>query len=93
MAICLKYLQLSLIEFNANYVLSEVFLDQYVYKEIRPLIKLWQNRQVREELIGDELFNTFASFHDYINKILAKKLNINIVVYLEEILIYIENLK
>lgn len=36
------------------------------------------------------LFNTPASFHDYINKILAKKLNIFIIVYQDNILIYIK---
>ena len=32
-----------------------------------------------------------ASFHDYINKILAKKLDIFIIVYLDDILIYIKD--
>ena len=35
------------------------------------------------------LFNTSASFQDYINKILAKKLNIFVIVYFDNILIYI----
>ena len=34
--------------------------------------------------------NAPASFQDYINKILAKKLNIFVIVYLDNILIYIE---
>ena len=34
------------------------------------------------------LSNTPASFQDYISKILAKKLNIFIIVYLDNILIY-----
>ena len=33
-------------------------------------------------------FNTPASFQGYINKILAKKLNIFVIVYLDNILIY-----
>ena len=37
------------------------------------------------------LFNTPASFQSYINKILAKKLNIFVIVYLDDILIYIKN--
>ena len=37
------------------------------------------------------LFNTPASFQGYINKILADKLNIFVIVYLEDILIYIED--
>ena len=37
------------------------------------------------------LSNTPASFQGYINKILAKKLDILIIVYLDNILIYIEN--
>ena len=37
------------------------------------------------------LINTPARFQDYINKILAKKLNIFIIVYLDDIFIYIEN--
>ena len=34
------------------------------------------------------LSNTPASFQDYINKILAKKLNIFVIFYLDNILIY-----
>ena len=34
--------------------------------------------------------NAPASFQGYINKILAKKLNVFIIVYLDNILIYIE---
>ena len=34
------------------------------------------------------LFNVLASFQDYINKILAEKLDIFVVVYLDDILIY-----
>ena len=37
------------------------------------------------------LFNVLASFQDYINKILAEKLNIFIIVYLDDILIYIQD--
>ena len=39
------------------------------------------------------LSNTSANFQDYINKILAKKLNIFIIVYLNNIFIYIEDIK
>ena len=34
------------------------------------------------------LYNTPANFQDYINKILAKNLNIFIIVYLKDIFIY-----
>ena len=34
------------------------------------------------------LFNALASFQSYINKILAKKLDVFIIVYLDNILIY-----
>ena len=37
------------------------------------------------------LFNTPASFQDYINKILAKKLDIFVIVYLDDILIYTQD--
>ena len=37
------------------------------------------------------LFNVLASFHTYINKIPAKKFNSFIIVYLDNIFIYIEN--
>ncbi len=37
------------------------------------------------------LTNASAMFQGYINKILAKKLNIFIIVYLNNILIYTEN--
>lgn len=39
------------------------------------------------------LFNTLASFQSYINKILAKKLNIFMVMYWKDILVYIKDLK
>ncbi len=35
--------------------------------------------------------NIPASFHDYINKILAEKLDIFVIVYLDNILIYTED--
>lgn len=38
------------------------------------------------------LFNIPANFQNYINKILIKKLNISVVVYLANILIYTKNL-
>ena len=37
------------------------------------------------------LFNALASFQDYINKILAKKLDIFVIVYLNNVFIYIEH--
>ena len=37
------------------------------------------------------LLNTLASFEGYINKILAKKIDVFVIVYLEDILIYIKN--
>ena len=38
------------------------------------------------------LLNALASFQGYINKILAKKPNIFVIIYLDDILIYIKNL-
>lgn len=38
------------------------------------------------------LFNTPASFQGYVNKILAKKFNIFVIIYLDDIFIYIEDL-
>ena len=37
------------------------------------------------------LSNALVSFQGYINKILAKKLNIFVIVYLDDILIYTNN--
>ena len=37
-----------------------------------------------------ELFNALASFQSYINKILIKKFDIFVIVYLDNILIYIK---
>ncbi len=37
------------------------------------------------------LTNALATFQDYINKILVEKLNIFIIVYLDNIFIYTEN--
>ena len=39
------------------------------------------------------LSNAPASFQGYINKILAKKLNIFVIVYLDDIFIYTEDLR
>ena len=36
-------------------------------------------------------FNAPATFQEYINKILAEKLDIFVIVYLDDILIYIKN--
>ena len=38
------------------------------------------------------LFNVLATFQGYVNKILAEKLDIFVIVYLDDILIYIEDL-
>ena len=38
------------------------------------------------------LSNTPATFQEYVNKILAKKLDIFVIVYLDDILIYIKDL-
>ena len=38
------------------------------------------------------LSNTLKSFWDYINKILAKKLDIFVIIYLNNIFIYIKDL-
>lgn len=38
------------------------------------------------------LFNALISFQNYINKILAEKLNIFIIIYLNDIFIYTNNL-
>lgn len=37
------------------------------------------------------LFNVPATFQNYVNKILAKKLDIFVIIYLNTILIYIED--
>ena len=37
------------------------------------------------------LFKILCSFQGYINKILAKKLNISVIVYLDNIFIYIQD--
>lgn len=55
-----------------------VFYTQYDYFEYQVMLF--------------KLFCTLASFQGYINKILAKKLNIFIIVYLDNILIYTKNL-
>ena len=39
-----------------------------------------------------DLSNVPATFQEYINKILAEKLDVFIIVYLDDILIYTENL-
>ena len=43
------------------------------------------------QVISFGLTNTLATFQGYINKILAKKLNVFVIVYLNDIFIYIEN--
>ena len=39
-----------------------------------------------------DFFNILVTFQKFINRILAKKLNIFIIIYLDNILIYIEDL-
>ena len=43
------------------------------------------------QMISFGLSNAQASFRGYINKILAKKLNVFVIVYLDDILIYTKN--
>ena len=42
-------------------------------------------------MISFGLFNVPTSFQGYINKILAEKLNTFVIVYLDDIVIYIED--
>ena len=39
-----------------------------------------------------KLFDALISFYSYINKILAKKLDIFVIIYMNDIFIYIKNL-
>lgn len=41
--------------------------------------------------MSSSLFNAPASFQDYINKIFAEKLDIFVIMYMDDILIYIED--
>ena len=43
------------------------------------------------QIMPFRLTNALATFQGYINKILAEKLNVFVIVYLDDILIYIEN--
>ena len=43
---------------------------------------------LKYQVMSFRLFNAPASFQGYINKILAKKLNIFVIVYLDDIFIY-----
>ena len=43
------------------------------------------------KVIAFRLSNTLTSFQDYINKMLAEKLDIFVIVYLDDIFIYTEN--
>ena len=45
------------------------------------------------QVIFFELTNVLAIFQDYVNKILVEKLNIFVIMYLDNILIYIKNKK
>ena len=40
------------------------------------------------QVISFSFFNALASFQSYVNKILAKKLDVFVIVYLDTILIY-----
>ena len=46
---------------------------------------------LKYQLISFRILNALASFQDYINKILAKKLNFFVIVYLDNIFIFIIN--
>ena len=46
---------------------------------------------LKYQLMSFGLLNALASFQEYINKILAEKLNVFIIVYLNDILIYTKN--
>ena len=48
-------------------------------------------RQLRVPGNAFWLSNVLASFQGYINKILAKKLNIFLIIYLDDIFIYIKD--
>lgn len=43
------------------------------------------------QMMPFRLFNTSTSFQGYINKIMAKKVNIFLIIYLNDILIYIKD--
>ena len=45
------------------------------------------------QVMSFSLFNTSATFQGYLNKILAKKFNILVIIYLDDILIYTKNLE
>ena len=52
-----------------------------------------QYNHFKYQIMFFDFFNTVAIFQKYINKILLKKLNIFIFVYLDEILICIKDLR
>ena len=43
------------------------------------------------QILSFDLINAFASFQTYINKTFAKRLDMNVIVYLNDILIYFKN--
>ena len=47
---------------------------------------------LKYQVIPFKLSNAPASFRDYINKIVAEKLNVFVIVYLDDILIYTKNI-
>ena len=58
--------------------------------EWKTAFKTWYSH-FEYQVILFGLFNALATFQGYINKILAKKLDIFVVVYLNNILIYIKD--
>ena len=55
--------------------------------ECKTGFQVWYGR-FEHQVMAFRLSNAPASFQDYINKILAKKLNLFIIVYLDDIFIY-----
>ena len=49
----------------------------------------WYNH-FKYQIMSFRLSNALASFQDYINKILAEKLDIFVIMYLDDIFIYIK---
>ena len=59
--------------------------------ELKTAFQTWYDH-FKYKIIPFELFNAPTSFQGYINKILAEKLNIFVIVYLYDIFIYIKEL-
>ena len=58
--------------------------------EWKTAFRTWYNHFEYQVMLFD-LSNVPATFQGYVNKILAEKLNIFVIVYLDDILIYIED--